>query len=166
MKLSTCTLVALVALGASEVRAQVISRPPITPFSRPGFGGYSGPYGGLFGPAFGSGFGLGSNLFGQNYYPGPTGPSPTAPGYATPGITGRQTMQQPVETGTAGVTGHPTRFFYYGHYFLNQGGGATNVVSTGVRAPEAIAVVGGEYARGIGGSAPQRPTRTPSRGGR
>ena len=163
MKLATCALVALVALGASEAHAQIIGRPPTTPYSRPGFS----PYGGLFGPAFGSGFGLGPNLFGPNYYPGgPTGPSPTSPGYTVPGITGRQTMLQPVETGTAGVTGHPTRFFYYGHYFLNQGGGTTAVATGGVRAPEAIAIAGGEYARGVGGSAPQRPARTPSRGGR
>ena len=169
MKLATCALVALVALGASEVHAQIIGRPPTTQYTRPGgIGGFYGPFGGggLFGPAFGGGYGLGPNLFGPNYYPGPAGPSPTAPGYTVPGITGRNTIQQPVDTGSAGVTGHPTRFFNYGHYFLNQGGGTTTVATGGVRAPEAVSVVGGEYARGVGGSAPQRPARTPSRGGR
>lgn len=159
-------LLALVTLGLTDLHAQVIlfggRRPPQgSPIvGQPNTGGLFG--GGLFG----------NGLFGGGTYAPPAGPAPNAPGYTTPGYTGRSTLTQQGDQQTVNQTGHPTRFLYYSHYFMNQGGsaggaGAASQSPYTARSPEVlIGLGGGEYARAQGGIAPPRPPRAPSGGGR
>lgn len=156
------TVFALLAVGTlagSRAEAQIFgSRPPFTGAGRnPQYLYGVDPYGGLFG-------GPGTGLFGQGTYAPPQGPAPNAPG-----VTGRYSpLNQPVDIGSAGVTGHPTRFMSYSQYFLNQGGtsGANVPLTTGRPVTEAGiggVLLGGEYARGQAGAPPQRPPRPASR---
>ncbi len=158
-------LLGLLTVSFSEASAQIIFA---RPGSRAGFiapiGGGGGPLGGPFSSPFGGGF------FGGGTYSPPVTPAPNVPGYS-PGITGR-TTQGAYEGQREGesITGHPTRFMSYSHYFMNQGGGGgMNVAGQQPQPlnqrPQLGVMVGGDYSRAPGGAAPPRPPRAPSGGG-
>lgn len=167
-KLFLGALTALLGLCADQAHAQVFSRPPTTTYGRPGYGGYG--YGGLFGPGgvgpYGGSYpGLFGSPFSSGIYGPPSTVSPTAPGVGTASNTGRDSTNSDLASGN--ITGHPTRFLNYSHYFLNQGGGTTTQTGTsgGYRPSQGLGVLfGAEYARAPAGSAPNRPAR--SGGGR
>ena len=76
------------------------------------------------------------------------------PGYAGASgwVTGRMTGAGTTQDGS--ITGHPTRFLSYSHYFLNQGGGTTAVTPL---AGAAQPVLGPTYAGAVAGVPPTRP---------
>lgn len=174
-KLLIAAAFALLVGGVSPVSAQFMiiggsrnRQPALGVPLGGGYGSYgTGSTGGLF-----SGGGLfGGNLWGTGMGGGAQSTvSPNAPGYTpgSPGTTGRMTLTRPEDQNLGNITGHTTRYFYYSHYFMNQGGGSVGAPPTpGTLAnPGASMMIGSNYARSQPGAAPERPPRPRSAGGR
>jgi hypothetical protein len=128
------SLLGLLAFAPPPAEAQFFLRPVTNPLQPPFLNPYN-PY--LY---YGNPAALGPyGAYGAA--PGGLPPGLTAPGIVgVPTVGAAPTTVQSPDLNDPMITGHPTRFFSYGRYFFNQGGG---VVASAETAPGTPGILGG-----------------------